>query len=613
MQIYLLPVPRKIQLRKGSFSLRGGLEILLCGKCGIADISTAHILGKSISRTPDSPFPKLAKSFGRPEKSCINLFLEDAYSPEEYHLEITPDIIVISASTSRGLLYGVRTFQQIAEQAGKEIPALSIQDSPDFENRGFYHDISRGKVPRLETMQLLLAKASRYKLNQFQFYVEHVFAFRKNPAIGKNFEVITPEEVLALDEYARSLHIDLVPSLASFGHMYEILQNPAYAHLNEFRTFDPSKQMLWKNRMEYHTIDVTNEESYRLLGEMFDDYLPNFSSEWFNICCDETWYLGMDRNKERAEREGKGNLYLGHVLRLYDMVKARGKKVMMWGDILVKFPDLLEKLPRDVVLLNWEYGSMVTDKQSALFGSKPNVWYNCPGVWGWSKFINTFESGASNIRRMVDYGKRYGAKGILNTDWGDYGHVNPLAGSFPGFVLGASLSWNSASPDDLNFERMVSVLELSDPSGRAAGFLRELGALHARWRVMMEGIESPQAVKYPDDRIVDTCRRAPEIEKELSLLREKVPADRRIDYDEFLWSARAITLNGRLALLAKRRAKNKLGSADAAELRDFARDMRKLAADLALVWRARNKESELFRLTEIMEGIAKEAEAIAGG
>ncbi|MHB9028752.1 MAG: beta-N-acetylhexosaminidase [Candidatus Latescibacterota bacterium] len=613
MQVYILPVPRKIQSLKGAFPLREGLEILLCGNSSITDVSIARILAGAISGAPGSTLPKIARTAGGPEKGCINLLIEDGHAPEEYRLEISPESIVIGASTSRALLYGVRTLQQIREQSGKEISCLSIQDSPEFENRGFYHDISRGKVPRLETMKLLLEKASRYKLNQFQFYVEHVFGFRKNPAIGKNFEVITPDEVLALDEYARSLYIDLVPSLASFGHMYEILQNPAYAHLNEFRTFDPAKQMLWKNRMEFHTIDVSNEESYTLLGEMFDDYLPNFSSEWFNICCDETWYLGMDRNKDRAAREGKGNLYLGHVLRLCDMVKARGKKVMMWGDILVKFPDLLNRLPQDVVLLNWEYGSTVSDKQSALFGSKPNVWYNCPGVWGWSKFLNTFESGSANIRRMVDYGKRYGAKGILNTDWGDYGHVNPLAGSFPGFVLGAALSWNTACPDDLHFERMVSVLDLSDQTGKAAGLLRELGALHARWRVMMEGIDSTQAVKFPDDRIVATCRRGPEIEKELARLREKVPADRRIDYDEFLWSARAIALNGRLALLAKRKAQKKLGQANAAELRDFARDMRKLASDLALTWRARNKESELFRITEIMEGIAKEAEGIARG
>ncbi len=612
MELYILPLPKTLTPRTGSFSVAEGLEIHLCPNCGFEETEIARILSGTIHETRGFSAP-LARTIGEPEAGCCNLVRREGLAPEEYRLEISADRIIIEASTTRGLLYGIRTLQQIFEQTGKSIPCLSIQDSPDFENRGFYHDISRGKVPKLETMRLLIEKASRYKLNQMQFYVEHVFAFRRNPAIWKGFDVLTPDEALALDDYARSRQVDLVPSLASFGHMYEILQNPAYSHLSEFRTFDPSKQLLWKNRMEFHTIDISNEDSYALLGQMFDDYLPNFSSKWFNICCDETWYLGMDRNKERAEREGTGEMYLSHVLRLYEMVRKHDKRVMMWGDILVKYPALLDRLPKDIVLLNWEYGSGVTDKQSVLFGSKPNPWYNCPGVWGWSKFINTIDSGCKNIRAMIDYGKSNHAVGILNTDWGDYGHINPLAGSFHGMALGAALSWNTAGPDDPAFDRMVSVTELSDPTGRAASLLRELGGLHCRWRVMLEGFESPSAQKLPDALITNSCRRAPAIQKELELLRKKVPAERRIDYDEFIWSARAVALNGRLALLSRRKRAHKLGHQNAVELKQFARDMRALAKDFSVIWRVRNKESELFRITGIMEGIAKEAEAIARG
>ena len=612
MEIYILPLPKTATARGGAFPFSAGVEIHLCPNCGFEEAGIARILSKTVFETRGYNAP-LARVTGEPEAGCINLVRREGMAPEEYTLEISQDRVIITASTTRGLLYGVRTLQQILEQTGKEIPCLSIQDSPDFTNRGFYHDISRGKVPKLDTMRLLIEKASRYKLNQVQFYVEHVFAFRRNPVIWKGFDVITPDEVLALDEYARFLQVDMVPSLASFGHMYEILQNPAYFQLNEFRTFDPAKQLLWKNRMEFHTIDVSNEASYTLLGQMFDDYLPNFSSKWFNICCDETWYLGMDRNKERAEREGTGEMYLAHVLRLYDMVRKHDKQVMMWGDILVKFPALLDRLPKDIVLLNWEYGAGVTDKQSVLFGSKPNPWYNCPGVWGWSKFANTIDSGCKNIRAMVDYGKKNNAIGILNTDWGDYGHINPLAGSFHGMALGAALSWNTAGPDDPSFDRMVSMTEFSDPSGKTASLLRELGGLSCRWRVMIEGFDSPSALKLPQELIANTCRRAPVIQKELELLRKKAPASHRIDYDEFIWSARAVALNGRLSLFARRRHDNKLGHKNAAELKQFARDMRALAKEYTVIWRARNKESELFRIAEIMEGIAKEAEKIAKG
>jgi len=289
---------------------------------------------------------------------------------------------------------------------------------------------------------------------------------------------------------------------------------------------------------------------------------------------------------------------------------------MMWGDILVKYADLIERLPSDVVLLNWEYGSTVTEKQSALFGSKNRVFYNCPGVWGWSKFANTIDSGCKNIRRMVDYGARYGAKGILNTDWGDYGHINALAGSFHGMILGAALSWNTDGPDDETFDRAVSIIEFSDPTGTTAALLRELGSLHTRWRIMMEGIGgiTPQMLKQiPDELIATTCRRAPELERELMAIRKKAPARKRIDYDEFIWSARATALNGRLALLAKRRIAKKLGRKNAAELKEFAHSVRRLSKEFEVLWRARNKESELFRITEVFHRIAKEAEDIAAG
>ena len=172
MHICLLPAPREILYLKDAFTFHEGVKILLCGKCGVTDVSAARILSGVISAAGKTAPPSIAKTAGGPEKGCCNLIIEDGHAPEEYRLDIMPERIVIGAATSRALLYGVRTLQQILEQSGKGAPCLSIKDYPDFENRGFYHDISRGKVPRLETMKLLLEKASRYKLNQVQFYVE---------------------------------------------------------------------------------------------------------------------------------------------------------------------------------------------------------------------------------------------------------------------------------------------------------------------------------------------------------------------------------------------------------------------------------------------------------
>lgn len=615
MDIFILPVPKKMELKTGAYMFSGEESIMLCGGTIPDDTSNARIISRKVFETKGIKSP-INRTVGFPEKGCINLVIEKNHSWESYRLDITPDMIVIGSSTSRGLINGVRTFEQILEQTNSTVRCLHIEDRPDFPDRGFYHDISRGKVPTFETLVMLIEKASRYKLNQFQFYVEHVFAFNSNPAIWAGFDVITPEEILELDEYARSLHIDLVPSLASFGHMYEILQNPVYAHLRDLEDFDPEEHSRWYNRMFHHTIDVFNEESYELLGKMFDDYVPLFSSSWFNICCDETVDLGMGRNKKRAEREGVGSLYIGHILRLYEMVKKYNKKIMIWGDILVNHPDLLSRLPGDVILLNWQYRSSITEEQSILFGEQSNRFYNCSGVNGWNRLANDIDEATENIRKMVTYGKGNGAVGILTTDWGDFGHINPLAGSFHGLVLGASLSWNTGALDEGAFDRAFSVIELSDPSGRVGSLLRELGSLYTDWRMMIKGINGlteEDFKRIPENLLKKSCRRAPVIAQELTELRSKVSIERRIDYDEFIWSARAVAINALTALLAKRKLAGSLGPENKAELEEFSRSVMDLVHDYEAIWRARNKESELYMVAGVFHRIACEAKAIARG
>ncbi len=52
--------------------------------------------------------------------------------------------------------------------------------------------------------------------------------------------------------------------------------------------------------------------------------------------------------------------------------------------------------------------------------------------------------------------KKNTSKGVLNTDWGDCGHVNFISGSYHGMILGASLSWNINSyGSDSEFDAAV--------------------------------------------------------------------------------------------------------------------------------------------------------------
>ena len=57
-------------------------------------------------------------------------------------------------------------------------------------------------------------------MNQLQLYVEHTYLFRNISELWRDETPLTAEEILKLDAYCQERHIDLVPSLASFGHLY---------------------------------------------------------------------------------------------------------------------------------------------------------------------------------------------------------------------------------------------------------------------------------------------------------------------------------------------------------------------------------------------------------
>ena len=147
-----------------------------------------------------APFPKkLSQMPGilQPNASLIPIVEVDPglpfKTPEAYSLTVSPVGIVILASDPRGAFYGKCTLDQLVNQFGHELPCVSIRDWPDFPNRGVMLDISRDKVPSMETLYRLVDLLASWKINQFQLYMEHTFAYSKHEAIWRNASPMTAE------------------------------------------------------------------------------------------------------------------------------------------------------------------------------------------------------------------------------------------------------------------------------------------------------------------------------------------------------------------------------------------------------------------------------------
>ena len=165
---------------------------------------------------------------------------------------------------------------------------------------------------------------------------------------------------------------------------------------------------------------------------------------------------------------------------------------------------------------------------------------------------------------MVQFGFQYKAVGVLNTDWGDCGHINLFAGMFHGMIFGAALCWNKESYSDDDFDRAVSVLEWGDKSETLYRLLRELGGLcfyHFgniyAWVSGTEGLwNKEQKVKEIGvGELQNNYDRAVEVLSKLINLRA-IGNLKRLEFDELVFGAKATVWTLALLLFKKRHEYN---------------------------------------------------------
>ena len=424
----IIPTPKSIEYKKGFLSVKAISQFV-----GLVD---QRILTQIAKLPTDSNGVSLT----------LNI---DENNSENYTIEITTSGIVITANGIRGGFYAIQTLRQIF--TADKVPCVTITDYPSLEYRGFYHDITRGKIPTLDTLKSLIDDLAYLKYNSLQLYVEHVFEFSETQELIKKTGYITKAELIELDAYCKQNFIDFVPSLSTFGHMYEILMEENYKHLRVLKDYIKEPNEWWSRQM-HHTIDPTNPQSIELVKSLIDQYAQNFTSDYFNICCDETFDL-----KQRF-REQEKDLYINFVKQIIAHVKSKGKKVMMWADILLIYPETINDIPKDTIFLNWDYSPNPSKEKVEKFKALGKTQIVCPGNWSWNNFVEKVFDGEANISKMSQFSIDNGALGMLVTNWGDYNNICSLENSRYSLFLGAEKCWNPSERISQDFYASVNRL-----------------------------------------------------------------------------------------------------------------------------------------------------------
>jgi len=584
----LLPMPRSLEMAAGGFALADRRLILLDAAQPQELLSSATLLKEAMHETHGLDWQMAASAATPADLVAATLRIAPAgmAQAQGYRLTISPAGIVVEARDGAGVYYAVCTLRQLVQQCDASLPCLVIEDWPDFPARGVMLDISRDRVPTMDTLCDLVDMLSSWKINQLQLYTEHTFAYRNHPDVWAAASPMTGDEILQLDAYCKERYVELVPNQNSFGHMERWFLYPQYKAMSE--GVEPDM-----------TLCAADPASLPFVAGLFDELLPHFSTRLLNVGCDET-QVGQGRSKAESERRGAGRVYLDFLLSIYREVKKRGFTMMFWGDIIMKHPELIPELPKDTVALEWGYSAdHPFAEHGAKFAASGIPFYVCSGTSSWQTLGGRTDNALANNLNAAENGLKNGAIGFLITDWGDRGHWQMLPISFLPFAAGAAYSWCVASNRELDMAMAASVYAFQDTSGRMGKLAFELGNVH---RPVAEGYRNSNLLfRLLQTPLADIAARFPNL-KRADLKRVLTLIDKTMRELDDLWMARPdadlikaeYALTARLLRHACKRGLLALGAGDVSALRrELDLDMLAAIQEYARLWLARDRSGGL--------------------
>lgn len=456
---FLFPAVQSLVLHKTHFQRRS-----ICSVCvseeyaALFDVACSVFPAAVLCRQNDGhPDVRMHKITGIPAQS--------------YQIFVRENGIELCFSEKAGAFYALITLIQLCNAYNKHIPCMEIEDAPQLKLRGVLLDVSRGKIPTLDTLKQTVDYMARCKLNHLQLYFEGFsFAYASHKQVWEKETPITPQELRELDAYCRARYIDLVPCQNTLGHMTRWLERPEFNGLAECS----DGFTVMGHRFPPTTLDAADKNSFSFVTGLLDELLPCFHSDYCNVCLDEPFELGMGKNE--ASKAKKYHLYSDYASKLHAHLAQHKKQMMMWGDVIARDHAILDRLPDDVLILDWGYeAEYPAEERAALLAQSGHPFCLCPGTNSWLSFTGITDNMLTCIQNAAQAARRHNALGLIVTDWGDMGHLQYLPVSWAGIFAAACCAWNINGFSQAALARALDVLVFEDSSSTMGQLVLDAG------------------------------------------------------------------------------------------------------------------------------------------
>ena len=329
------------------------------------------------------------------EPSQIIVNRDSKLDEETYHLKIDKDIIRISVSNYKGLLYSFSSLRQIlynAQIEKKDIPLLYIEDAPRFKHRGFMLDLSRNFYPKNKILQIL-ELMTHYKLNILDLRLSDDEGWRieipgleeltdiggkrgftlnerdrlipmygsgsgENNSPGNGY--LSRDDFIEIIKEATKRNIEVIPQISFPSHAraaiiamearyYKFLEKGDLVSANQYRLHDPDDKSEYTSAQLFkdNVICICRPSAFKFFEKVFIEIKAMYDSasvpmRIFNIGADEvphgSWRKSPLCNTLISQSPGLStfqSLYDASVKKLNRIISDSGVKMSGWEDVLL--------------------------------------------------------------------------------------------------------------------------------------------------------------------------------------------------------------------------------------------------------------------------------------
>ncbi len=273
---------------------------------------------------------------------------------------------------------------------------------------GWMYDIAREQSPREDRVRDLLLQSKDAGYGAVGLYLEHRYAYPSVPWAAAPGS-LTPESVGRLRADPDLSGLRITPFLNTLGHMEGFIRAEGGQWLAE----GPGKGFL--------QLCPSRPECAEFAWTLVSDAMEAFDDEWVHLGGDEAQQLGQcPRCAGRMKSGGVAALYGDYCGRICRRVLDSGRRPCLWGDMLAKFPNALNEIPKGTVIFDWNYSGSPADT-TRLFRERGFDVVCCPAV-------RTYDAGwcfLDETRRVIDAhaeeARQLGALGVWVCAWEFFG------------------------------------------------------------------------------------------------------------------------------------------------------------------------------------------------